>query len=190
MDEKEHYLSLIKELYSRAKACLEQRLSHIGCNANLFELKECVKKNGEPFLDVLYDSSKYLSIIPYRKNYITIDGKVRCQGYISVIADDDSAWYNEKYHAVQVFVDENFVWEINHKGYDVKDFLDKFLPISDVQIEEKIKSDLKALNITIDKVDFDTMNQRYVINLDLEKYFSLRKPQDNSTLYLCTLVSR
>lgn len=139
IDEKEYYLQLIKGTYDNAKSCICQRLTRINFNANLFELKESVQENGEPYFVVQYDSKAFLIINPYRKSYRNLAGQICLRTSIPVERKDDAAWYNTEYKTINVYVNEYMGWEVNQKEYDTDTFLNHFLPVMKEQDCEIIK---------------------------------------------------
>lgn len=189
MEENEYYLGLVKSVYEKAKECICDRLSEIDYNQKLFSIDEKVKENGEPYFVVRYENIDYLKIMPYQENYKDIKGSRHCREQIVIRRRNDAAWYNEEYKAVFVWVNEKQDWKDNHGGYVTNDFLKKYLPVGDRQKIEKIKKGLASIDVSCDNVQFDTMNQRYVLDIDLASYLSSKKCEDDETLSLCKYMS-
>lgn len=189
MDENEYYLQLIKETYDNVKNCVCQRLTRINFNADLFKLEENASGNGEPYLVVSYDSKAYLIIRPYRRSYRNLSGQLCLRTSISLIRKDDAAWYNKEYKTVTVSVNENMVWKVDKKEYDTDTFLNHFLPVMDEQVCEIIKNDLSTLDFSIDDILFDTMNQRYVLNVDFLDFLNPKTDYKGPELVLCKYMS-
>ena len=189
IDEKEYYLQLIKGTYDNAKSCICQRLTRINFNANLFELKESVQENGEPYFVVQYDSKAFLIINPYRKSYRNLAGQICLRTSIPVEGKDDAAWYNTEYKTINVYVNEYMGWEVNQKEYDTDTFLNHFLPVMKEQDCEIIKNDLSTINFPIDDILFDTMNQRYLLNVDFLNYLNPKKDHSEQELFLYKYMS-
>lgn len=190
MDDEEYYLQLIKGTYNYAKNSICQRLTRINFNADLFKLEETVSENGEPYLVVSYDSKAYLIIRPYRRSYRNLAGQLCCRGSITIKRKDDAAWYNKDYKTVIVSVNEHMGWEVDKKEYDTDTFLDHFLPVMNQQTCEIIKNDLSTLDISsIDDILFDTMNQRYVLNVDFLNGLNPKADDCREDLFLCKYMS-
>lgn len=185
MDENEYYLQLIKGTYDNVKNCVYQRLTRINFNADLFKLEETVSGNGEPYLVVSYDSKAYLLIMPYRRSYRNLAGQICCRGSITIKRKDDAAWYNKEYKTVKVSVNEYMGWEVDKNEYDTDTFLNHFLPVMNDQDCEIIKNDLSTLDFSIDDILFDTMNQRYVLNVDFLDFLNPKPDCREQELVLC-----
>lgn len=189
MDDKRYYLSLVKDIYNSAKRCICERLACINFNRKLFSVEEEVMENGEPSFAVSYDGNVYLRIMPYRKNYRILDGSICYRGHITIKRKNDAAWYSEGYKAITVYVNEYQEWEVNHHEYETEDFFKHFIPLGDEQEIEVIKKDLTGLGVSSKYVLFDTMNQRYVLNIDFTDYLNPPKNEDNKELFLCKYMS-
>lgn len=189
MDKNNYLMELLKSIIAIAKQFIGERISLIDYNKDMYKfwVEEC--KDGEPMLVIFYGSKVYLTIRPLRR-YMEVNGKIRVSECFSIRRKNDSDWYKtDEYKSCLVYVDEKMNWEIQNKKYSTDEFLNVFLPVGKKQESSIIQDDLKTLGFSIDKVPFDTMNQRYILDIDFMKYLNVKVDTKEEELYLCKYMS-
>ena len=189
MEKNNYYIELLNSIIAIAKQFIVERISLIDYNKDLYKFMVEESKDGEPMLVIFYNSKVYLTIKPLCR-YMVVDGERRVRGCFWVKFRNDSDWYKmDEYKSRLVYVDEKMNWEIQNKNYSTDEFMNTFLPVGKKQECRIIQDDLKNLGISIDKVPFDTMNQRYILDIDLLKYLNVKVDTKEEKLYLCKYMS-
>ena len=189
MEKNNYYIELLNSIIAIAKQFIVERISLIDYNKDLYKFMVEESKDGEPMLVIFYNSQVYLTIKPLCR-YMAVDGERRVRGCFWVKFRNDSDWYKmDEYKSRLVYVDEKMNWEIQNKNYSTDEFMNTFLPVGKKQECRIIQDDLKNLGISIDKVPFDTMNQRYILDIDLLKYLNVKVDTKEEKLYLCKYMS-
>lgn len=189
MEKDKKYISIVNDIFAYAKNALITQLESIDYDKDKFDLKVITTSISEPRLSVLYEGKPYLSINPMVQCYRTSDGHFQLQAQLTIRRKNDASWYYEEYKTVSVAVNEYHEWVIDQVSFSENEFFSKFLPVGKDEYRLQIKNSLRNIGIEIDTVPFDSMNQRYILNVDLKDYFVDKTLASHRELFLCKYMS-
>ena len=136
-----------------------------------------IEPSGDSFqVLVKYDNLIFLRLEPFISR-TTIGNQKVLNGVFHVYAIDDMSWYQNLLTNIDIDVNENLMCINNTRTLD--SILEERLPLGNDNEKKKIEDLFQSVNIDYSKILFDTINCRYVIQINPK--IELKEPKvDNS----------
>ena len=175
-------MNKLKTIAEEVLASINKRIFKIDYNQDKYSCE--IYSNGNiTFIVVKYDNVEFLrfNLIPHRN----LDNKQNTHyGIFHVYAIDDVAWYNNRLTHKNINVDEKMMCGKK----PLSEVLDGYLSLGEKGEKQRIEILLNEMNITYDKISYDTINCRYVILLKPQLYESVIPQIENKLVYKYTTL--
>lgn len=173
------------DILNNVTETIKERVELIDYKKELYK----ISNDGDEFLYIFYEGKSYLIIKPIIRRQITKEGRIRLCSEVTIHRRNDAKWYGGYYKSFLVTVDEFQKWTVDKVTYTVQKFLDKYLPLGNKYSRDIIRQSLDNIKVNIGNIHFDTMSQRYIIEMDIKDYLINNSKKRDDELFLCKYMS-